>query len=71
MAKKKKMYKATEDGCVIETRHGTVVYEKIDGIPARAIAQVENYFHKQGIDPDWKMVEQRLVEKGVIAEARS
>lgn len=68
---KKKLYKATKGGCVIETEHGTLVYEKMDSIHASAIAEAENYFHEQGIEADWKMVEQRLFEKGLIAEVRS
>jgi hypothetical protein len=68
---KRNLYKATKDGCVIETEHGAVVYEKLDGVHASAIAKAENYFHQQGIDADWKMIEQHLVEQGVLTEARS
>lgn len=71
MPKEKELYRATREGCVIETKGGSVVYEKLEGIPADAIAEAMNYFRAQGIDANWKLVEERLVETGVLEEARS
>jgi hypothetical protein len=72
MSRKRRLYEATEDGCVIETKHGTLIHDDLEGIPAEAIAEAYNHFwHEKRIDADWKLVEQRLVEKGVLSEARS
>jgi hypothetical protein len=71
--KKMKAYKATRAGCVVEIADGSVIYEPIEGISAREIAAAMNELKAEGVPEewDWKKVERRLYEKGVIAELRA
>jgi hypothetical protein len=65
------LYRATRGGCVIETEHNTVVYEPLEGVSPQAIADALNWYHVLGINADWRLVEQRLVEQGVLSECRA
>jgi len=70
---KKNTYKSTPDGCVIEIADGCVVYEPLQGIPAKQIARAMNQLKAEGVaeEWDWKNVERRLFQLGVIKQLRA
>lgn len=71
--KVKEIYRAVRGGCVIEVSDGTVIYERIKGVPAEAIARAMNEIAAEGVlrEWDWKNVERRLFEQGFIKECRA
>lgn len=66
-------YKAIRNGCVIETDDDCVIYERIEGIPAKEIAQVMNEMKAEGVPEewDWRKVERRLFDKGIVQECKA
>lgn len=70
---KKELYKADKDGYVIEISDKCVVYHPVDNVPAKEIAKAMNELAAEGVPEewDWKNVERRLFEKGIIQECRT